>query len=298
MRRSWAFLALFASFGIASASLGGAAGCSSDAVAPIGTSSVAEAGPTADPGPGAGLEAGVDSQGDGGVGDASGHDAAHESGAPNYDILGTLASGACGVVQSELTQATPSLENNLLVFVAGETYDRASLSPGGQALFDIANAGGSSVESEVMSFEVLHFCEGATLLKSETQISYAPPSDAGANTITDILVEIGGAKVGVSVTRAYHPPGVPYTDADAKSLLEKKLIGVNRSSQRVLPQDKWVKQILHVLSVDQANTDAIARVWPTIDPAIRADTIVLVTQTKGGGFVYCHPTPPLGSECL
>jgi len=66
---------------------------------------------------------------------------------------------------------------------------------------------------------------------------------------------------------------------------------------RVLPQDKWVKQILHVLSVDQANTDAIARVWPTIDPAIRADTIVLVTQTKGGGFVYCHPTPPLGSEC-
>ena len=75
------------------------------------------------------------------------------------------------------------------------------------------------------------------------------------------------------------------------------MIGVNRSSQRVLPADKWVKQILHVLSVDQANTDAIARVWPTIDPAIRADTIVLVTQTTGGGFVYCHPTPPLGAEC-
>lgn len=295
MRRSWPFLALLASFAIAAGSVGGVAACSSDAVAPIGTSGVVEGGPSTDPGPG--LEAGVDPQQDGGVADASNHDAAHEGGAPNYDILGTLASGACGVVQNELTQAAPSLENNLLVFVAGETYDRASLSPGGQALFDIANAGGSSVESEVMSFEVLHFCEGATLLKSETQISYEPPSDAGANTITDILVEIGGAKVGVSVTRAYHPPGVPYTDADAKSLLEKKLIGVNRSSQRVLPQDKWVKQILHVLSVDQANTDAIARVWPTIDPAIRADTIVLVTQTKGGGFVYCHPTPPLGSEC-
>jgi hypothetical protein len=297
MRRSRAFLALLASFAIGAGSLGGVAACSSDAVAPIGTPPVAEGGPSTDPGSGAGGEAGVDPRPDGGVADASNHDAAHEGGAPNYDILGTLASGACGVVQTELTQAAPSLENNLLVFVAGETYDRASLSPGGQALFDIANAGGSSVESEVMSFEVLHFCEGATLLKSETQISYEPPSDAGANTITDILVEIGGAKVGVSVTRAYHPPGIPYTDADAKSLLEKKLIGVNRSSQRVLPQDKWVKQILHVLSVDQANTDAIARVWPTIDPAIRADTIVLVTQTKGGGFVYCHPTPPLGSEC-
>ena len=290
----------FAAFAlVAVAVAAGVVACSSDATAPNGAVDATEAGAPGTgtgTGTGAGEEAGSGAT-DGGAGDGSAKDAAHESGAPNYDILGTLASGACGVVQSELTQATPSLENNLLVFVAGEAYDRASLSPGGQTLFDIANAGGSSVESEVMSFEVLHFCEGASLLKTETQISYQPPDDSGANTITDILVEIGGAKVGVSVTRAYHPPGVPYTDTDAKNLLEKKLIGVNRSSQRVLPQDKWVKQILHVLSVNQANTDAIARVWPTIDPAIRADTIVLVTQTKGGGFVYCHPTPPLGTEC-
>jgi hypothetical protein len=58
-----------------------------------------------------------------------------------------------------------------------------------------------------------------------------------------------------------------------------------------------VKQILHVFSVNQAATDAIGRTWPTIDTAVRADTIVLVTQTKGGGFVYCNPDPPLGSEC-
>ena len=64
----------------------------------------------------------------------------------------------------------------------------------------------------------------------------------------------------------------------------------------MLPQDKWVKQILHVLSVDQAHTDAVGRVWGTIDPAIRADTIVLVTQTKGGGFVHGRPTPALGAE--
>jgi hypothetical protein len=291
MRRSWAFLAVTSGL----ASLAVIAACSSDASHVDPGLPVAEGGANVDPG--AGSEGGVDPLRDGGAGDAGAHDSGAESGAPNYDILGTLLSGACGVVQSELTQPTPTLENNLLVFVAGETYDRASLSPGGQELFDVANAGGSSVESEVMSFEVLHFCEGAKLLKSETQIAYQPPSDAGANTITDILVEIAGAKVGVSVTRAYHPPSIPYTDADAKSLLEKKLVGINRSSERVLPEDKWVKQILHVLSVSQANTDAIGRVWGTIDPAIRADTIVLVTQTNGGGFVYCHPTPPLGSEC-
>jgi hypothetical protein len=220
-----------------------------------------------------------------------------DGGKPSGDILGTLASGACGMIANELTTATPSLENNLLVFVAGETYDRASLSPGGQTLFDTANAGGSSTESEVLSYEVLRYCEGAKLLKTETQIAYQPPDDSGPNTITDLSVEIAGKKVGVSVTRAYKPKTQPLTDVEVKALLEKKLEGIVRSSQRVLPADKWVKQILHVFSVDQAATDAIGRVWPTIDAAVRADTIVLVTQTTGGGFVYCNPDPPLGAEC-
>ena len=219
-------------------------------------------------------------------------------GGPTGDILGTLASGACGVVKNQLTQATPSLENNVLVFVMGETYDKASLSPGGQRLFDTANAGGSSTESEAMSYEVLRYCEGATLLHTETEIAYQPVDDAGANSITDLEVEIGGKKVGVSVTRAYKPPSQTLTDADVKALLVKKLEGINRSSMRVLPQDKWVKQILHVFSVNKAATDAISRTWPTIDPAVRADTIVLVTQTTGGGFIYCNPDPALGSECL
>jgi hypothetical protein len=213
------------------------------------------------------------------------------------DILGTLASGSCGVVKTQLTATTPSFENNLLVFVAGETFERSSLSTGGQTLFDTPNAGGSSGESEVMSFEVLRHCEGASLLKTETDIMYQPPDDSGASSITDILVEIGGKKVGVSVTRAYRPSTQPFPDADVKALLEKKLEGVNRSSVRVLPADKWVKQILHVFSVNKAATDAIARVLPTISAALRADTIVLVTQTTGGGFVYCNPDPPLGSEC-
>lgn len=270
----------------------GAAACSS-------SSSPAEPVPVVEGGPG---DPGSSAEGgplaDGGAADA---DADHaldgDAGAPAGDILGTLTSGACGIVKTELTGAAPSLENNLLVFVAGETYDRASLSPGGQRLYDTANAGGSSTESEVMSYEVLRYCEGATLLKTETEILYQPPDDSGPNTITDLSVEIGGKKVGVSVTRAYKPPSQTLTDGDVKALLEKKLEGVNRSSERVLPADKWVKQILHVFSVNQAATDAIGRVWPTIDPAIRADTIVLVTETKGGGFVYCNPDPPLGNEC-
>jgi hypothetical protein len=211
------------------------------------------------------------------------------------DILGTLTSGACGVVKTQITSPSPSLENNLLVFVAGEKYVRAELSPGGQKLFDAPNAGGSSGESEVMAFEVLRHCEGATLVKTETEIDYQLPDDSGPNTITDILVSIAGSKVGVSVTRVYKPGGM--TDPEVKTTLEKKLEGIKRSSQRVLPHDKWVKQILHVFSPNKAATDAVARVYPTIPAATRADTITFVTETKGGGFVYCNPDPPLGSEC-
>ncbi len=211
------------------------------------------------------------------------------------DILGTL-SGACGALKNELGSSAPSLAQNSLAFAAGETYEKASLSTGGQELFDTPNAGGSSVESEVMSFEVLHACEGAKLLKTETEILYVN-DDAGPATITDILVEIDGKKVGVSVTRAYKPQGLSFPDSEVKSLVEKKLDGIVRSSQRVAPEDRWVKQILHVFAATKAQADAVVRVLPTINPATRADTIVLLTQTTGGGFVYCNPDPPLGSEC-
>jgi hypothetical protein len=232
---------------------------------------------------------------DGGASDSA---SSRDGAAAGDDILGTLVSGACGLVKNELAATAPSLENNLLVFVAGEKYERASLSPGGQTLFDTPNAGGSSAESEVMSYEVLRYCEGAKFLKTETEISYQAPDDAGTNAITDLLVEIGGKKVGVSVTRAYKPPTQPaMTDDEIKKLLVKKLDGINNSTRRVLPEDKWVKQILHVFSVSQALTDGITRVWKTLDAKLRSDTIVLVTQTTGGGFVYCHPVPPLGTEC-
>lgn len=211
------------------------------------------------------------------------------------EILGTL-SGSCGVVRTLLASPSPSFEKNQLVFVAGETYDKASLSDGGDTLFDTPNAGGSSGESEVMSFEVLHACECATLVKTETQIEYYP-SDGGPASITDILVEIDGKNVGVSVTRAYKPSNQSYPDTEVKALLEKKLEGILVSSARVKPVDKWVKQILHVFTANKAATDAVARVLPTIDASLRADTIVLLTQTTGGGFIYCNPDPALGSEC-
>lgn len=210
--------------------------------------------------------------------------------------LGGL-SGACGNLRAMLHATAPSLVDNALAFTTGERYERALLSPGGQRLFDTPNAGGSSSESEVFSYEVLHRCEDATLVATETEVMYQPANDAGANSITDMLVSIGGERVGVSVTRAYRPMPMVVTEAVARDLLVTKLNGINRSSMRVLPAQRWVKQILHVFAVDMGAAQAVSRAWATIDAATRADTIVLVTTTRGGGFIYCNPDPALGSEC-
>ena len=209
------------------------------------------------------------------------------------DILGTLT-GSCGIVKTQLAKAAPTFEKNALSFAAGETYDAANLSPDGQRIMTTPNAGGSSVESEVMSFEVLRACEGAKLLKTETEVEYL---DNTTGPSTDILVEIAGKKVGVSVTRAYRPSNLAFPDSDVKALIHKKLDDIQKSSARVKPKDKWVREILHVFASNKAQADAVMRVLPTIDAQIRANTIVLLTQTSGGGFVYCNPDPPLGSEC-
>ncbi len=205
--------------------------------------------------------------------------------------------GSCGTLRAMLRSPTPSLVEDGLTFAAGERYDRALLSPGGQRLYDTPNAGGSSAESEVFSYEVLRRCEDAALVATETEVMYAPPDDAGANSITDLVVSIGGERVGVSVTRAYRPLPMVFTEANARDLLIGKLAGINRSSVRVLPAQRWVKQILHVFAVDAAAGQAVARAWAGIDAATRADTIVLVTVTRGAGFIYCNPDPALGSEC-
>lgn len=210
--------------------------------------------------------------------------------------LGSL-SGACGTLRAMLRSPAPSLVENTIAFAAGERYERAQLSPGAQRLYDTPNAGGSSTESEVFSYEVLRRCEGAALVATETEIMYAPPDDSGPSTISDILMSIAGDRVGVSVTRTYRPAPMVVTDAIIRELIVRKLVGINRSSMRVLPAHRWVKQILHVFAPDADNARRVAAVWATLDAATRADTIVLVTVTRGGGFLYCDPDPALGSEC-
>jgi len=167
---------------------------------------------------------------------------------------------------------------------AMDVYDRSKLSPGGQYIFDQGNLGGSSLESEIMSYEVLYRCELAKLLKTEAEIIYSDPMGKK----TDLLVDIDMFRVGVSVTRAYvFPPGTPYTQQMAYDLLNKKLGDILLSTANVSAADAWPKQILHVLAYTSAHADTMEAAYATIDPMIRANTILWLTVTEGSDeFIY------------
>jgi hypothetical protein len=164
-------------------------------------------------------------------------------------------------------------------------FDPAALSAGGQQIWNEGNRGGSSLHSEIFAFEVLHRCELAQLLKTESNIDY---TDIGGKK-TDLLLEIDGRKIGVSVTRAFHyPPTSPYTDAEAKALLDDKLSDLPLSQANATPQDAWVRSLLHVLAYDAQSADVVQNVWGTqVSDAVRGNAILILTVTDGNDdYIY------------
>ncbi|HLL22176.1 MAG TPA: hypothetical protein VK427_08590 [Kofleriaceae bacterium] len=212
--------------------------------------------------------------------DASAPDAAP---APLYSL-----GGMCGVLNDpELTGPTPLLVKDAMTFARryNDPADRALLTPGGRTIVATPNAGGSSIYSEVFAFEQLAGCEMAGLLKTETQIVYDT-----AGKITDILVEIDGRKIGVSVVRAVQFPfGTPYTLQNATTTIQRKLEDIQLSSMNVSAQDRWVKQILAVVAYDDQHVAAVEQAWAGLPPTIKADTVLVVTATHGDdAFIYTN----------
>lgn len=203
--------------------------------------------------------------------------------------FGTLT-GECGVLdETELLSPQPFLFVNQLDFGATPfTGDLDVLSPGAQEVLTDGNAGGSSSLSETFSFDVLYRCELATLVKTENEVIYTTPGK-----MTDILVEVDGVKLGVSVSRAFIMNcATSYSLDSAKSLLDKKLKGIQASSALVAPEDAWQKQILHLLTCGPEHLALVKQAWDELlaspeAAAVVGDTIVIVTVTEGAdAFIY------------
>lgn len=207
------------------------------------------------------------------TGDSSGGD----------DGLGTLE-GECGLIDAmELSSPSAFVFGNAIDF-RGLGFDYDQLTPQGQQVFDAGNLGGNSLYSEVISFEVLARCDGASLVATEAEIEYLDPMGIK----TDLLVEIDGLPVGVSVTRAVgFPFEDPYTVTQAEVLLTDKLGDVLASTANVAPRDEWVKQILHVIAYADMHASSIVAAYEGLPPELTVDTILLVTVTHGNDeFVY------------
>ena len=196
--------------------------------------------------------------------------------------------GQCGVLTlAELDGTTPLWFGGDFFFDNrfDDPAERDQLTPGGQHIISVPNAGGSSVLSEVFAFEWLARCEGATLLKTETEIVYDVVGKKA-----DLLVEIDGRKVGVSVTRAMtFPIGNPYTLADATALFDRKLDDIQLATTQVSAADRWSKQMLFALAIDAQHAQVAMQAWDMLDAATKDDTILIVPVTSGDDlFIYTN----------
>jgi hypothetical protein len=201
--------------------------------------------------------------------------------------FGTL-SGMCGaLVAGDLTGTAPRVIRADFDFARAymDPADRPLLTPGGLKLAETPNAGGSSGLSEIFAFEELARCEQAALVKTETEIIYDTNSKK-----TDMLIEVGGHKIGVSVTRAFaFPIGTPYTLQQATTLVTRKLEDIPLASASVSAGDHWDKQFLAILAIDQQAADTMAEAYAALPAATQGDTIVLITTTAGADtFIYTN----------
>jgi len=151
---------------------------------------------------------------------------------------------------------------------------KMDFSTGCLKMMSIPNAGGSSLISEVLSFEFLKsFCK-AELCKTEMEIEYYPQGSK----ITDYSVQINDEIYGVSVTRAFNFRGTQFfTVKAARHLLIKKLNGIYWSSKNVCKEHKWKKQILHCFVPDSASGEIVREAYGQMKSEDRGNSILLVT---------------------
>lgn len=221
-------------------------------------------------------------QGDGGAAATSGYGGGGGAVLP-LPGYGTLTGDCDKLDPGSLIGMSPGVVLTNAIDFPATPYMLSDLSPGGQVIFNTNNENPNSKDSELMAFEVLHRCELATLLKTESEVSY---DDNNPGPITDLLVAIDGFKIGVSVVRAFQFMD-EYTLQVALPKVTEKLNDIQASSARVLPGDAWDKQILSVIAEKPENAAVVAEALGQISASVRGDTIVVITVTNGEDtFIY------------
>lgn len=196
---------------------------------------------------------------------------------PGYGAL----TGDCGVLNEAIWSSADPIAFRSALDLGATPWDPTLLSADARALVDIGTIGGSSIESEALSLDLLVRCELATLLKGEPQVSY---DDEGGKK-TDILVEIDDHKIGVSVTRAMSyvrpDPCGPVDEGALSELMNRKVSELQLSFANASDEDAWERSMLYVIACDEAHAQATIDLFAGLDASVRADAILIVTSTQG-----------------
>lgn len=214
--------------------------------------------------------------------DAAVPDAANAVPLPGFGDI----TGMCGVIDEAVLTADQA------VWFQGEMtfadrYDdpaeRDLLTPGGRYIVASPNAGGSSIFSETFAFEWLARCELATLIKTESEIVYDIDGKKA-----DILVELDGRKVGVSVVRAVtFPFGQPYTMSAATTIVTRKIEDLRLATSQVSAADLWSEQMVAMLAYDAQHAQVAMDAWNALSAETRGETMMIVAVTSGDDlFIY------------
>ena len=145
------------------------------------------------------------------------------------------------------------------------------------------NAGGSSVESETLSFEILKKLYNARLRFTEEEVAYFPFGGSK----TDYVVCLFDSVIGVSVTRAFKFNNEPFSFDDAFVLLNKKLKGIAQSTKNTMV--RWEKQILHVWVLDEQAACSLLTAWDLLDSSLKSNTVLLVTLASRSREIFTNP---------
>jgi len=172
-----------------------------------------------------------------------------------------------------------AIERGLIVdaFEPRVARDKITLNGGSVRIMTVPNAGGSSVYSEAVSFEILSSCFcNVKLEKTEMELEYM----AGSK-ITDYSIRIKDHIFGVSVTRAMKYGEGTFSTEDAKRLLDKKLHGIIASTHGVIKQHRWKKQILHIWAQEPYIAKVLMDTYEKhVSDELKSNTLVYITVTN------------------
>lgn len=200
---------------------------------------------------------------------------------PGTETTWGLITGACGDVAAAVQAGEAGVWQTTYTFDNAESFDTEGLSGKTLKRYEEPNAGGSSRCTEVMSMQLMMDCEGASVLKTETEMVYDTEGK-----IADYLAEVGGVATGVSVTRAYKGPTIDvYTLEDATDLLEKKLKGIAEARANVSAADAWEASVVHVWTLHPEWAETVEAAWGALSSEVKADTVIVVTVEVGSDYI-------------